>query len=367
LTVWPPDRIRRLFDEQVAAKRFSMPELSGRLVEALEGSQASQQIEYFRRTLGRQAGTHVYCCMIRTAFLIELVKQPKIETTKFEVRWAERLDQNDPRRATFDECLASFENLMGQMRAALDNRVNTELVQLFFAHSLLPYELPVDYGERRADAPIHRAENIMIMWDDLPRRVVRLRAFLLNRETNPHARFFEEAYDKIKVKTYLTDRALTGDHKTNREKRWETHPASVQFALRRGCMEIEDTLVNQLCYFEGFPDDLRRNLDQAALLVPLPGPFRCPITMEPLSFVALERELLNPQMGKASFQVGHLNPLKAVNDDPRQGHTAQNISWISSDGNRIQGHLSLEETRALVRRISENYERSGVAGNRSGT
>jgi len=167
-------------------------------------------------------------------------------------------------------------------------------------------------------------------------------------------------YDKIKVKTYLTDRVLTGDHKTNREKRWETHPASVHFALRRACMEIEFTLMNQLCHFEGFPPDLTRRLEDSGVLLAVQDPFRCPITMEPLSFAEFENEVRDPEHGKASFQVGHLTPLKAVNDDPRSGHTAQNISWMSSDGNRIQGSLSLQDTRALLRRIHGNYERFGV-------
>jgi len=42
-------------------------------------------------------------------------------------------------------------------------------------------------------------------------------------------------------------------------------------------------------------------------------------------------------------------------DVPSLGHTGNNVSWISQDGNRIQGHLSLEETRALLSRIGENY------------
>jgi hypothetical protein len=82
--------------------------------------------------------------------------------------------------------------------------------------------------------------------------------------------------------------------------------------------------------------------------------------MEPLSFGDFEREVQDPQHGKAAFQVGHLNPLKAVNDDPYSGHTAQNISWISSNGNRIQGSSSLKETRDLIGRIYKNYEQFGI-------
>jgi hypothetical protein len=102
-----------------------------------------------------------------------------------------------------------------------------------------PIEIPLDYRERRMQGRIHCADNTFWIFDTLPKRTVTLRAFLLDAKINRHAALFNAVYDKIKVKTYLTDRVLTGDHKTNREKRWETHPASVHFALRRTCMEIE--------------------------------------------------------------------------------------------------------------------------------
>ncbi len=97
---------------------------------------------------------------------------------------------------------------------------------------------------------------------------------------------------KIKIKAYQTDRAQTGKHQTNREKRWESHPDNFQFAFRRDCNDVEAALI---------------------------------------------------------LQVGHLNPLKATG-----GHNATNIGWISDDGNRIQGSLSIDEVKALLRRIYRN-------------
>jgi len=204
-------------------------------------------------------------------------------------------------------------------------------------------------------------ENIVWLWDDLPRRVVYLRTILRNLENASLADFFRKAYaKKIKVKTYLTDRVQTGDHKTNREKRWETHPASVHYALRRSCLDIEYALVAQICQFKGFSQDLQRKLQELKVLPDELKVFRCPITMEPLSFEAFRAEVLDPQHGKSSFHVGHLNPLKAINDDPKSGHTGANISWISEDGNRIQGHHSLANTRTMIARIYENYQRFDV-------
>ena len=181
--------------------------------------------------------------------------------------------------------------------------------------------------------------------------------YVLSEIDEAHRKVFALAYDKIKVKTYLTDRVLTGAHKTNREKRWETHPGSVHFALRRDCLDIERSLIEQVCKFDGFPKKLQSDLVGLQLIKRPTDVSRCPVTMEPLSYPEFERELREPDHGKASFQVGHLNPLKAVNDDPQSGHTALNISWVSANGNRIQGSLSLDETRGLIRRIAGNYDK----------
>jgi hypothetical protein len=193
------------------------------------------------------------------------------------------------------------------------------------------------------------------------RRTLQLRRFLTNPPTSPDAEFFTKALtDKIKVKTYLTDRVLTGDFKTNREKRWEVHPRSVHFADRRTCLAIEYTLVVQLCSFQGFPEHSREILQAERILPAETQTFRCPITLEPMSFPQFQAELQNPVMGRSNFQVGHLNPLKLdAAEEEASGHTADNISWVSADGNRVQGSLSLAQVRGMLRRIAENYEARG--------
>ena len=82
---------------------------------------------------------------------------------------------------------------------------------------------------------------------------------------------------------------------------------------------------------------------------------RCPVTLDPLDFEILTQEVIDPTHGKASYQVGHLNPLKAGQEDEFR-HLPANITWITEDGNRIQGHLTLKETRGLLFRISKNSE-----------
>ncbi|HZS01905.1 MAG TPA: hypothetical protein VFE37_24530 [Chloroflexota bacterium] len=346
--------------EKAVNSNFRMRPLFEGLAAELPRTVAHEPYLLLTQTAGTTIANYVMQSLVRAAFLIELVKTPKIDSTKFDVRWTDRLAANDPRRASYEECFAILLGLLGQLESALSNPANGQLLGALAAKRQVAYELPVDYRKRNITTPIHRADNMAWMWDDLPQRVVSLRTLLLSPKTNPYVAFFHLAYDKVRVKTYLTDRVLTGVYKTNREKRWETHPASVHFALRRSCLEIEYMLINQLCHFEGCPPELVQLLETAGLLSPLDVPFRCPITMEPLSFEEFEREARDPTHGKASFQVGHLNPLKALNADPRSGHTAQNISWISADGNRIQGSLSLAETRMLIRRIADNYERFRV-------
>ena len=74
----------------------------------------------------------------------------------------------------------------------------------------------------------------------------------------------------------------------------------------------------------------------------------CPITGERLDYDKFVNDVLHPSHGRSAFQVGHLNPLKTVSTGESWGHTASNISWISDDGNRIQGSLSMAEVDELL-------------------
>jgi hypothetical protein len=222
---------------------------------------------------------------------------------------------------------------------------------------MVPYELPVSYLDRRV--PIHVSGNFVLIDEGTLRHVTGCRLLLLAGGT-PNLALFRAAYAKIRVKTYLTDRALTGAHKTNREKRWEAHPDSVQFALRSTCVQIERVLVNQLCHFDGFPQDVRALLNEERLLLPMEVPARCPVTRLPLSLSEFEKATADPEHGRSSFQVGHLDPLKLEGNVWSNGHRPDNISWISEDGNRIQGSLSLQETQEMLRRIWRAYSEAGL-------
>lgn len=290
--------------------------------------------------------------LMRYSFLIELVKDD-VSSTKYELRWSVRLS-GDPRFGTFDECSNIFVALLSELSRTIDPPKVT-ILKNFMATSILPYELPVDYIAVPEGVRIHTLENIGWFWGEEFINTIALRTFINDPRKNSEYEVFRRILvDKIKVKTYLTDRALTGVNKTNREKRWETHPQSVQFALKRDCYEVEMLLVLQICKFVGAPADLVNNLIAVDLLQQGFDHSRCPITGDLLIYDEFKAEILNTTHGRSKFQVGHLNPLKANNDDPNFGHSARNISWISEDGNRIQGSLTLEQINALLGRIKRN-------------
>lgn len=356
---------QEFFEQQIAQERFSLRAVTDHLAQELGSDEPLQIFADIQKRLGVTTAHVTLQGLLRSVFFIELVKVPKIDSTKFAVRWSAALEtEADLRFASYEECLSLFGTLTERLYVALGEDANVELLRFFNGHRLLPYEIPLDYRARNLSGRMHVADNLFWAWDDLAREVIGLRAFLLDPKRNPQAKVFAAVYDKIKVKTYLTDRVLTGDFKTNREKRWEIHPASVHFASRRDCWNIEATLIRQVCHFEGFPGAVAADLEKAGLIEWDGRPFRCPITLEPLGFQQFAAEVSSPISGKSNFQVGHLNPLKAVLGDEGNGHTARNISWISLDGNRIQGALSLAQTRALLSRIADNYNSKDALPNK---
>jgi hypothetical protein len=329
---------RRLYDDSASLRES----LSARnLTQELESLLPPAQVEVLHRRL------------VRAAFLIELVKHD-VTSTKYDVRWTTRLEKADPRRVSFDECVGIYESLCQQFLDLLADSEFQKEIKLLVPFGLSPHEIPVDYQSKTAD-PIHTRHNVRVLRDPLCLRLLRIRQSLLDPNLNPDFQLFAAVFDKVRVKSYLTDRALTGDYKTNREKRWEAHPRSPQFALRRDCFAVELALIDQLVRFKSFPPGVTEYLKRGKLLGELGKVARCPVTLDPLDFEILAQEVTDPTHGKAAYQVGHMNPLKAGEGDEFR-HTPANISWITEDGNRIQGHLTLKETRDLLLRISRNYE-----------
>lgn len=306
----------------------------------------------------------------RACYMVEPVNAA-ITSTKFACRWSQNggayfsfAQQGDPRRATFEQCDVIAGELISQLIQSIDNELNVSTLKLSINHRIISHEIPLDYVNSNPNIEaIHQPGNLTWAWDGPAEATVKLRSWLLEQvdvqvpEQNISvAQVMAAAIkQKIAVKTYLTDRAQTGPYQTNREKRWEVHPASVQFASRAAASSIERELLEQICFFEGFPELCRQAALEAGVLRPR-DPSRCPITLDSLNFSRFAQEVSNPSHGRSLFQVGHLNPLKTVErTNDAAGHTAQNIAWISAAGNRIQGDLSLADARNLVKHIANNY------------
>lgn len=345
-----------VFNESVASDRFSIAPVT---IAVFEDEAFSPYKTNLESHFTKKQAKKILQAILRFSFFIEPVKQPKIETTKYEVRWADSL-LADPRFCTYDNCLLIFKKLLLDVLDQINDPEKKSLVEIIINHSLTSYELNVGYINRIQNNNIHTVNNVSFFWGNEIKQVYNLRKYLLNPNNHNYIEFFKETYNKIAVKSFLTDRVLTGLHKTNREKRWECHPNSVHFALRNQCLSIESKLINQICHFEGFPNEMRSLLTDNNLVVFNNEITKCPITLDPLPFDKFQNEVLNPVMGKSSFQVGHLHPLKSLDENEYMGHTADNISWISSEGNRIQGELSVEETRELILKIIENYRNEGI-------
>jgi hypothetical protein len=349
----------------LAAPRFNMNALYGAVWSLIENDLAfAPALQVIEQILSEREYKRLANAILRNAFLIEPMLT-RGGATKMTYRWLTALE-GDQRYCSFGECLAIAENLINVLAGGwLDNPDYLETLQLSLNHQMISHESCFDYITliERNDivTRIHRIGNLGWIYSPTTIRTLKLRQFLTNPETSPDSVFFKKVLDdKIKIKAYLTDRVQTGEHQTNREKRWETHPHSVHFATRQMGIAIEYKLVTQICSFDGFPEASREALQAQNVLPEELEIFRCPVTLDPLSFTQFREELINPVHGRSSFQVAHLNPLKLGDPDEARGHMAENISWMSADGNRIQGSMSLTHIRALLRRIAGNYEELGL-------
>ena len=330
--------------------RFSLPSLHAKIVGISEWSEIVRPLEGL--DLPEKPLRQIHRGLIRWAFLAQVVEEPAINTTRYRTRWGHRLS-GDPRAASESAAIDFLKTSVDLLRSNLNSKIAKEFLFSLLENTQVPAEIPLDYAERLPNG-IHRATNIQFIDLELLSRTANLRKHLLKIETS-EKKAMKLLYDKVQVKSYLTDRVLTGTYKTNREYRWEVSPKSVHFAFKRDCMEIESKLVLSVVQMAGFNSEVKASLASEIGLDRISDITVCPITYEPLQYADLKQELIQPDHGKSSFQVGHLDPLKADGS-----HLADNIGWVSNDGNRIQGDKSLDETMEMIVRIYRSYERAGL-------
>ena len=351
------EKVKRAIDAAIKLDRYRAKELCDKIdsIGALRQLAALERI--LEKEFGDRTAAYMSARLIRFAFLIEPVNTD-VTSTKYSARWSTRLSADDPRRADFDTCVDMLTAACREILDGVSNKMFAAILKFLPDWGISPHELPLDYADKKQE-PIHHATNIVVLKDPAYLRLLQLRRVFLGQDSGEYADVFSAIVDKIHVKSYLTDRAQTGAYQTNREKRWEAHPMSPQFALRWDCLIVELALLEQLVGFEGFPEIMLERILAEKVLEESPKPSRCPVTLDSMDFNKLVESVKNPEHGKSPYQVGHLNPLKA-GDSPEFRHTAANISWISDDGNRIQGHLALQATKDLITRIAANYQRFDI-------
>ena len=365
------DTVGNAFGGTSTSKRkiYSVPAIRDWIVASAPYAGTSSLEQSLRRahsTIPEPRFSRILACLIRFSFLIELTNL-KVGSTKMKTRWMPGKIQmsqdasfipeegtfepgNDPRSATFEECAKIFTR---SIDLVLDNLARCAdlsilLNDLHNYHSV-PYEFPLAYEDPNA-IPVHLSENLLWIVNDDIRWLVKARK-LLKRGRQDYSKAIREIIKaKLKVKLYKTDRSLTGKDKTNRARRYEVLAGDFQHAPLEDCWSAEKKLITDLVNFKDFPRTLKDEFIQQELTSADDPPTLCPVTLETLSFRGLANEVLDTTHGTSAYQIGHLRPLKNEGK-----HTGDNVCWQSEDGNRIQGNMTIDETKALLRQIAERH------------
>src|SRR5580658_4517087 len=121
------NRLKAAFEEAVKAERFSERILHTR-TEPLRALPYATKLTSILQTFLTPAETEtIHRRLTRVAFLIEAVNDD-VTSTKYDVRWSDRLTNADPRWSSFDECLAIHETLATKLVDFLaDESFRTEI------------------------------------------------------------------------------------------------------------------------------------------------------------------------------------------------------------------------------------------------
>ncbi len=325
----------------------------------------SSNLKELKRIMTEQEFKYTLECLGRFSFCIELTNL-SITSTKMKTRWVpgkitKTLPNSysnyegdfapgaDKRSNTFDACHEIFSRCVTLLKNS--NQHILMMVELADGDNRgTPYEMVFTYSNPELEL-VHQENNIRLVhlgdihWLVKARPIIQpiIRLNLDGEKTKIN--------EKIATKCYKTDRSQTGEVQTNRAKRWECLIEDFQHATIEQCWSVERKLLADLSNFEGFPEATKQLL-RSNMLMGNEELTLCPITFKPMIYADI---LGGGGHGKSEFQIGHMNPLKAGGE-----HQGDNIEWISNDGNRIQGSLSVPETRELLKDIFTKMTAKGL-------
>lgn len=317
------------------------------------------EINTLNTALTQSEFSYLINCLVRFSYLIELTNLG-ITSTKMKTRWypghiiktqvgtyqnyrGEFSPGNDQRSSSYDECFDIMIRSI-QLLASSSDHIDTFKNLCKKNNRGYSYESVFEYINPNIN-PVHISQNI---------RLVHLTDINWLVQTRPIIRtcLTSKNRGKIATKSYKTDRSQTGEVQTNRAKRWECLSEDFQHATVENCWSVERKLLNDLVFFEGFTQGVKDILVEQDLIEDTAEITKCPITYFDLRFEEFQRDAIH---GESNIQVGHLIPLKAGGH-----HIGDNIAWISYDGNRIQGHYTLQETQNLLKDIQVKYVENNV-------
>jgi transcriptional regulator with XRE-family HTH domain len=145
-------------------------------------------------------------------------------------------------------------------------------------YTRVPYEFPLSYLDLTRPR-LHLADNVNWVLNDDIKWLLDARTILATTAPEHRKTLREIVKKKFEVKTYKTDRALTGKDKTNRAKRWEVLPGDFQHATLEQCWSAERRLTADLVGFEGFPPEVKQAFVEQGLLPDNQPITRCPVTL----------------------------------------------------------------------------------------
>ncbi|MEY2453583.1 MAG: hypothetical protein QOD92_3157 [Acidimicrobiaceae bacterium] len=154
----------------------------------------------------------------------------------------------------------------------------------------------------------------------------------------------------VRTRAQQSGRRTTGQHRSNRARRWRLHTEDPQYGTEADCKVIELRLFGMMLEFVNAPDvgDEARDLLASYLgKQPQAGTYRDVLTLERLDYEHFANE--PPQHGTSEFHIGHDNPTL----HPR--HVPENISWRTLRSNLIQGNMTLVEARTRLVQLVARY------------
>lgn len=324
-----------------------------------------EDLRVIRASLSMQEFRYLMRALYRFSFCIELTNLG-ITSTKMKTRWMPVVitktrpgtyenyagsfaPGDDERSSSFNECLSILFKCISLLSASPEH---LNIIKSLSRRDkrIFAYEAVFTYINPNQD-PVHLGTNIRLVESADILWLIKARPLIYPAISQNSEGIDSKLIGKIATKAYKTDRSQTGEVQTNRAKRWECLSQDFQHATIEECWSVERKLLSDIAHFVGFPEVNRDILIREGLFG-LQEIARCPITFRPM----ILRDILNSGAhGISDFQVGHLNPLKAGGR-----HTGENIEWISGDGNRIQGSLSIEETRNMLIGIFMGMAQNGL-------